>query len=179
MAVPNTNTFSLQDVVNEVNPTTNDLQDCFSDASSSDFNPSYNNDSYAPANSLLRFRDYIATQTLTVTATSAGSTPIALIGNYSTSSQAVTFNWRYVSQSADINTSVVYNGSVVSVNYTTPTLSGTLTSFNEFFDLPFSFFGGNDCYITFEFTLLTAAVDNVPSSPNNKVLLTYQHNTGP
>lgn len=32
MAVPDTNTFSLQDVVSEINPTTDDLVDCVSDA---------------------------------------------------------------------------------------------------------------------------------------------------
>ena len=35
MAVPDTNTFSLQDVVNEINPTTDDLIDCHADAISS------------------------------------------------------------------------------------------------------------------------------------------------
>ena len=32
MAVPDTTTFTLQDVVTEVNPTTDDLVDCFADA---------------------------------------------------------------------------------------------------------------------------------------------------
>lgn len=54
MGVPNTNTFSLQDVVNEVNPTTNDLVDCFSDATSSDFDPNYS----GSKNSLINFRNY-------------------------------------------------------------------------------------------------------------------------
>jgi len=41
MAVPNTSTFTLQDVVNEINPTTNDLADCFSDSTDSGFVSSY------------------------------------------------------------------------------------------------------------------------------------------
>lgn len=57
-SVPNTETFTLQNVVDAVNPTTDDLQDCFNDANSSYFDPIYNNDSYAPANSMLRFRNY-------------------------------------------------------------------------------------------------------------------------
>jgi hypothetical protein len=60
MAVPDTTTFSLQDVVNEVNPTTDDLVDCFADAVANKFDSNYNNDTYAPANSLLRFRNYQA-----------------------------------------------------------------------------------------------------------------------
>ena len=41
MPVPDTNTFSLQDVVDVVNPTTDDLVDCFADAISGDFDGSY------------------------------------------------------------------------------------------------------------------------------------------
>tara|TARA_R110002073_G_scaffold332814_1_gene519381 strand:+ start:497 stop:964 length:468 start_codon:yes stop_codon:yes gene_type:complete len=54
-AVPNTTTFSLQDVVNAVGGTQNSLQDCFDDAVSVAFNSTYgsisDNDMYA-------FRDY-------------------------------------------------------------------------------------------------------------------------
>lgn len=55
MAVPNTNTFSLQDVVDEINPTTDDLQDCVNDANSSGYDGTYYT---APATSLLEFRNY-------------------------------------------------------------------------------------------------------------------------
>lgn len=54
MAVPNTTTFTLQNVVDEVNPTTDDLVDCFADAISAYFNPTY----AGSKNSLLNFRDY-------------------------------------------------------------------------------------------------------------------------
>lgn len=61
-AVPNTSTFSLQDVYNAVSnhtpATSTNLQSCFTNAISGYFNPTYNQDSYAPANSMLRFRDY-------------------------------------------------------------------------------------------------------------------------
>ena len=54
MAVPDTTTFSLQDVVNEVNPTTDDLVCCFSEADDGSFDDSYS----GSKNSLLNFRNY-------------------------------------------------------------------------------------------------------------------------
>ena len=53
MAVPDTTTFTLQDVVNEVNPTTDDLADCFSDANLFLFDPAYSS-----SVGLLKFRNY-------------------------------------------------------------------------------------------------------------------------
>lgn len=41
MAVPNTNTFTLQDVINEVSPATNDLAACFAAANPDGFDPLY------------------------------------------------------------------------------------------------------------------------------------------
>ena len=57
MGVPNTTTFSLQDVVDEIKPTTDDLVDCFADAVSGSFDPSYE----GSKNALLNFRNYGAT----------------------------------------------------------------------------------------------------------------------
>jgi len=57
MAVPDTTTFSLQDVVTEVGPTTNDLVDCFADADSGKFDYRY----YSTGNDLLEFRNYNGT----------------------------------------------------------------------------------------------------------------------
>jgi len=54
MAVPNTTTFTLQDVVDEINPTTDDLVDCFADATSSSFDSNYS----GSKNNLLNFRNY-------------------------------------------------------------------------------------------------------------------------
>ena len=53
MAVPDTTTFTLQDVVDEVNPTTDDLADCFSDANIFLFDPAYSS-----SVGLLKFRNY-------------------------------------------------------------------------------------------------------------------------
>lgn len=54
MAVPDTTTFTLQDVVDEINPTTNDLVSCFTDANAANFDPTYE----GSKNSLLNFRNY-------------------------------------------------------------------------------------------------------------------------
>jgi murein DD-endopeptidase MepM/ murein hydrolase activator NlpD len=54
MAVPDTNTFTLQNVVTEVNPTTDDLVDCFADAVANKFDSNYS----GSKNSLLNFRNY-------------------------------------------------------------------------------------------------------------------------
>lgn len=62
VSVPNTETFSLQDVYNIVRGhaafTTNSLQSCFSNSNADYFDPAYNIDTYAPANSMKRFRNY-------------------------------------------------------------------------------------------------------------------------
>lgn len=52
--VPDTTTFNLQDVVDSVNPTTDDLQDCFNDADSGQFDPTYEGNK----DRLLNFRNY-------------------------------------------------------------------------------------------------------------------------
>jgi len=61
MPVPDTTTFTLQNVVDEVNPTTDDLVDCFADANSGDFDGSYSQDK----DELDDFRNYDATVTYT------------------------------------------------------------------------------------------------------------------
>lgn len=55
MSVPDTTTFSLQDVINEINPTTDDLSDCVANAINGNYDPSYYT---SPATSLLEFRNY-------------------------------------------------------------------------------------------------------------------------
>lgn len=55
MAVPDTTTFTLQNVVDEINPTTDDLVDCISDADSGSYDLAYYT---PPATSLLEFRNY-------------------------------------------------------------------------------------------------------------------------
>ena len=55
MGVPNTTTFTLQDVVDVVNPTTDDLVDSFDDAVAGDFDSSYGP---GDESNLLQFRNY-------------------------------------------------------------------------------------------------------------------------
>ncbi len=54
MSVPNTNSFTLQNVVDTVDPTTNDLVDSFADAVASKFDSTYE----GSKNQLLNFRNY-------------------------------------------------------------------------------------------------------------------------
>lgn len=62
--VPNTNTYALIDVVGAVEdhagelPGDDSLDGCFDYAESNYFDPLYNDNAYAPANSLKRFRNY-------------------------------------------------------------------------------------------------------------------------
>jgi len=103
MAVPDTTTFTLQDVVTEVNPTTDDLVDCFADATSASFDQAYKGN----LDQLLNFRNYgavtasgFATGTISV----AGSAKI-VDGTYSAtqfstsgSGSGATFNVTIVSK---------------------------------------------------------------------------------
>ena len=70
MAVPDTTTFTLQDVVNTVNTTTDDLVDCFADAVSGSFDSSYS----GSKTSLLNFRNYGGTVPVTITNVTAWGT---------------------------------------------------------------------------------------------------------
>ena len=55
MAVPNTATFSLQDVVNELSPSTNDLQSCYDASLLFEFDSNYYNQF---SDNLSNFRNY-------------------------------------------------------------------------------------------------------------------------
>jgi gliding motility-associated-like protein len=61
VSVPDTNTYSLQHVYDAVNDHANptgDLDSCFDQSEPTYFDPQYNVDSYAPPDSLKRFRNY-------------------------------------------------------------------------------------------------------------------------
>ena len=91
MAVPNTTTFSLQDVVDEIKPTTDDLVDCVSDAQSGSYDGTYYS---SPATSLLEFRNYGAVApTLTLTTSLINF----VVGNAS-AFQAIQLEFEYISQ---------------------------------------------------------------------------------
>lgn len=67
MAVPNTNTFTLQDVIAAIAGTQDDLVECFAEATASAFDPTYGSIS---DNDMLAFRNYSeAANTLTISPT--------------------------------------------------------------------------------------------------------------
>jgi hypothetical protein len=179
MAVPDTSTFDLQTVVNVVNPTTDDLIDSFADAVASKFDSTYS----GSKNQLLNFRNYDSTvvNTLTVSWDRTGainSPPFAHITNQSVDDQDVTFTWKYVSSSyANIEPTVRLGsstGTIVSTGYTTSSITKNLSADERnggFYpeEVFYVYFYGGDDYATFEFTLTSAEIDTVPSSPDNKV----------
>ena len=175
MAVPNTNTFSLQDVTTEIYGDTNsgrNLADCFANANANGFDPNYEEDK----DSLSNFRNYSSGGLLTVQSAASGFPPIsvALVDNESTSNQTLTFTWKYVSQVSDISATLSYNGSSRSVGYTTNVISRSFSGGD--FNHPFQISGGNSAQFQFEFTLISATVDRVPSNPNNKTTISRCHN---
>lgn len=112
MAVPDTTTFSLQDVVDEINPTTDDLLDCISDAQSGSYDTTYYS---SPATSLLEFRNYGATPA-TITLSVSGDN-FVVAG--ATSFQSIQLEFEYISQTFTGTAAVVTdNGSAVNVGAT-------------------------------------------------------------
>lgn len=100
-----------------------------------------------------------------------GTPPVkfAEVTNSSSSAQTFTYTWEYVGQSGDIDTTVTYDLTTRSPGYTTPTLSETFSSGDDLvFYVPFFFSGGNATTVECEFTLISASIDTVPSSPDNK-----------
>ena len=175
MAVPDTDTFSLQDVVDEINPTTDDLQDCINDAIEGNYDTNYYT---APATSLLEFRNYRTGNLLSVITTSASFPPVsfAFVSNESTRIQTFTYRWTYVGQQGDIDATVSYDGITSSPGYTTPTISQTFSDGDSLaFYVPFLIERGNATIVEFEFELITASVDTVPTAPNNKTTVNISH----
>ena len=112
-SVPNTTTFTLQNVVDAVNPTTDDLRDCFKDAVSLYFDPAYNNSSYAPDSSLLRFRNYNLTYNCGVSASFSGGETYPSYYRVSLGSGTGTVSISFDMQDAPDILIVKYNGFVV------------------------------------------------------------------
>ena len=73
MAVPNTTTFTLQNVVTEIDPTSDDLADCFSDANIYLFDPAYSSNV-----GLLKFRNYNGGFRTAFSASTASKDPCSL-----------------------------------------------------------------------------------------------------
>jgi len=86
MGVPNTSTFSLQDVVNTVNPTTDDLVDSFADAVARKFDSSYS----GSKDTLLNFRNYDSSSLTAFTCSGNPTEPIPC--NEPTSNQITAYH---------------------------------------------------------------------------------------
>ena len=112
MGVPNTTTFTLQDVVNEVNPTTDDLADCFTDANIFLFDPAYSS-----SVGLLKFRNYNGGFRTAFSASTADKDPCALALNQ-------TYYWVRTSFAPQLTETI----------YTAATGSGVLAQGNYKFD---------------------------------------------
>tara|TARA_R110000796_G_scaffold181330_3_gene297954 strand:- start:3074 stop:3493 length:420 start_codon:yes stop_codon:yes gene_type:complete len=74
MSIPNTTTFTLQNVVDEIGPTTDDLVDCFADAISAAFDPAY----AGSKDELLNFRNYGSPNLIAVNRSAIGYSTGAL-----------------------------------------------------------------------------------------------------
>jgi hypothetical protein len=135
MAVPDTGAFSLQDVVDEINPTTDDLVDCVSDASSGSYDGTYYT---SPATSLLEFRNYGAAAAQLTLIASGNNFQVAS----ATAFQSIQLEFEYVSQSTTGGAAIVtHNGTTKSVGDTVVVNTvggpGTIWDINSFTN-PFS-----------------------------------------
>jgi len=112
MAVPDTTTFTLQNVVDEINPTTDDLADCFSDSNIFLFDPAYSS-----SVGMLKFRNYNGSFRTGFSASTADKDPCALALNQ-------TYYWERSTFAPQIN----------DVIYTAATGTGLLAAGNYKFD---------------------------------------------
>ena len=141
-SVPNTTTFTLQNVYDVVDghtpATTADLVSCFANANASYFDATYNNDGYAPANSLLRFRNYtvssVTVPTVTTSAATSVSETTATLNGEVTGDGGATITERgfRVSSSSDMSGyyTVVVSGTTGTFN---GQYNGTCTNYTRYF----------------------------------------------
>lgn len=123
MAVPNTTTFSLQDVVNEIPNGQTSLSECIAEASKG----AYNNTYYStPATNLLEFRDYDESRV------SSGLTTIQLGVNFTSdgacsNAQAATYTTRYINNASFLGATELWTDSAG----TNPSGSGYYSDGND------------------------------------------------
>ena len=163
MAVANTTTFSLQDVVDEINPTTNDLLDCVSDATFGSYDGSYFS---SPATSLLEFRNYGASSVV-LTLSAVGDNFV--VANASVA-QSIQLQFEYVSQTFTGNASTVTAGGVAQSIGAIKTVNttggpGSIWNVSAFLN-PFNvgFPGNGVATVTIGLTITAAGVDSFPTS---------------
>ena len=130
MGVPDTTTFTLQNVVDEVNPTTDDLVDCFADATASYFDSSYE----GSKNQLLNFRNYGSGNALSPFQGSGGQSDFKEL-----CAQSINTNyWHNGSNSAPVVGDIVYTNAAG-----TSTFGNNFLLSNYSFGLYLGFVGGS------------------------------------
>ena len=154
-SVPNTTTFSLQNVVDVVNPTTDDLVDCFSDANATYFNATYE----GSKNSLLNFRDYGPHNSCPVIQSGSGF--------FSSTSTTITVNTPAV-YSGDIL--VIILGQIGNTTITTPT-GWTRNSVSASYS---NTINGNTFHKLITSTTSASSVNIVSSANSNKIAFIYR-----
>ena len=169
MPVPNTTTFMLQDVVNTVNPTTDDLVDCFADAVSSKFDSSYS----GSKNNLLNFRNYDAGASgnqLSFITTSSGGTYGFYLSN-ATANSTVNATFKYLSKTTgDLPITVRHAGVARSPGYSY-TANVAMGSGGSYFGrgdwaVTSSNFGLGST-VTFQMLINSSTADTLPPSGEN------------
>jgi len=184
MSVPNTNTFDLLTVMNVIGLGTGEgLQECFDDSDDSEFDTSYNPNSYGTDNNLLNFRNYDSgsLNTLTVSTEYFYDYEYAKIGSFSNGTQTISYKWKYVQKISGTGTvTIKYNGVTYAPGDETPTITGSINQLggngtagkffpSNTFDISPS---DNNWAAEFKFTLLVSTYDIVPTSPNNETTFT-------
>ena len=109
------------------------------------------------------------TLSLTTVTFGPGTTEYPTIQTYSVFDQAITYTFTFVGQTGGTNSIVSYGGVARSAGYTTPSISGNISDYIFSPLNTFTVTEGSGNAISFKYTLLTAAIDAVPSSPNNNV----------
>lgn len=113
MAVPNTDTFTLQDVKNELSSSNNDLVSFFAEAVDANFDPLYK----GSKNSLLNFRNYGAEKIVTpllVGIFSAASPQGSCLDESTLTQQR---GWKH-----DISTGIPIEGDIIYANLSATTI---------------------------------------------------------
>ena len=168
MGVPNTTTFTLQNVVDTINPTTDDLVDCFADAVANQFDSSFS----GSKNELLNFRNYGNGTSYTLNIATTGTPGLArFVVEGSTAQQNVQLEFRYSSQINVQGTAVsVYKNTTtlmaVGDTFTVNTTSGGAGDFwdlNPFAGTPFTIGTNGSTYyniVTVSMRITSASVDS-------------------
>jgi hypothetical protein len=97
-----------------------------------------------------------------------GSPLVPKVTNETSTIQAITFSFTFVSQSGGVDSQLSYEGTNISAGFTFTKAGNLQPSTFEPLDY-FTVTGGSSNTIQFKYTLLTAAQDAVPAAPDNSV----------